>query len=119
MIVHWPLAFVSPPVLSHVPPVIVPTPDSLARTLTPAAATKPSSFATVTVKVWAVPTWWVPEVPIVIGASTYVFVAGPDPFGPEPIVAVAGSVSRVNVGPLVYVKTALPFAVNTPVAVEL
>jgi hypothetical protein len=61
----------------------------------------------------------VPDVWIVIRASTYVFVAGPDPFGPEPIVAVVGSVSRVTVGPLVNVKTAVPLAVKTPVTFEL
>jgi hypothetical protein len=33
---------------------------------------------------------------IVIFASTYCFVAGPEPPGPEPIAAVAGSVSRVT-----------------------
>src|SRR4051812_34791096 len=76
MIVHWPEAFVSPPVLSHVPPVIEPTPVSDAFTLTPTAGTQPFPsprfFSTVTVKVCGSPTLFVPDVPIVIRASTHV-----------------------------------------------
>src|SRR4051812_49576454 len=76
MIVHGPEAFVSPPVLSHVPPVIEPTPVSDAFTLTPTAGTQPFPsprfFSTVTVKVCGSPTLFVPDVPIVIRASTHV-----------------------------------------------
>jgi hypothetical protein len=46
-------------------------------------------------------------------ASTHVFTAGPEPPGPAPIEAVAGSVSRVNDTPPT-VKLADAFAVVLP-----
>src|SRR5512143_1511345 len=74
MIVHWPDAFVGP--LPHVPPLMLPTPVSEPVTVTPEAAVQPvpSFFSTVTVNVCGSPTLFVPEVPMLIRASTQVFV---------------------------------------------
>jgi len=59
----------------------------------------PESALNVTVNVCDLPTSFVASGTIVMFASTHVFTAGPDPPGPAPIEAVAGSVSRVSVTP--------------------
>src|SRR4051794_36606766 len=88
MIVHWPLASVT--VVVQVPPVIEPIPVSVPLTVTPAAATQPPPrprfFSTVTVKVCGSPTLFVPDVPIVIRASTHVLTLL-TMFAPKPSVA--------------------------------
>src|SRR5512135_2123024 len=84
MRVHWPLESVT--VVVHVPPVIEPTPLVLLPvTVTPEAALQPlpSFCSTVTVKVCGSPTLLVPDGVMLIRASTYVFVAGPEPPGPD------------------------------------
>src|SRR3954470_19979274 len=74
-IVHWPFASVAES--SQDPSVVSePTPASDPVTVTPDAAThpppRPRFFSTVTVKVCGSPTLFVPDVPIVIRASTHV-----------------------------------------------
>src|SRR5947199_79662 len=82
----------------------------------PAAATNPlpspTFLLTVTVKVCGALTGLVPPGPIVMLASTYGLVAGPEPPGPAPTATVAGSVSRVSVTPsAVNVTDAFAFTV--------
>src|SRR5260370_34396021 len=79
--------------------VVTAAPDAGANPVTPSppcAAVRPSSCFTVTVNVWLVPTSFVLSGVIVMFASTYCFVAGPDPPGPAVIFAAAGSVSRAT-----------------------
>ncbi len=72
----------------------------------------PADCFTVTVKVWSWPTSLVADGVIVMLPSTNVLTAGPDPPGPDGIVAVAGFVSRINVTPpTVNVTDALPVTV--------
>ncbi len=64
---------------------------------------------TVTVNVWGWPTSFVASGVILMLASTNVFTTGPEPPGPAPTLAVAGSVSRVSETPPAFTVTdALP-----------
>src|SRR5262249_3753448 len=78
------------------------------------ALTKPAPFPvfcfTVTVIVWFLPTSFVADGgEMAMLASTYVFVAGPEPPGPAPMLAVAGSVSRlIEMPPTDSVTAAFP-----------
>ena len=73
--------------------------------------------------VWLVPVAFVAFCGvIVIRASTYCFVAGPEPPGPAVIAAVAGSVSRVTVTALnkpVIENVVVAFAVTRPAEADV
>ena len=66
------------------------------------------------VSVWFVPTALFADAGVIwMFASTHVLTAGPLPFGPAPMFAVAGSVSRVSATPRI-VRAAVAFAVVVP-----
>src|SRR5580765_115565 len=79
----------------------------------------PESAFTVTVNVCDLPTSFVASGAIVMFASTHVFTAGPDPPGPAPTDAVAGSVSRVRLRPPTLIVAEACAVVLPPVELEM
>src|SRR3954454_23552611 len=78
------------------------------------ANAEPALTFTWPVRVWFVPTGLFADAGVTwMFASTHVFTAGPLPFGPVPMLAVAGSVSRVSATPRT-VSAAVAFAVVVP-----
>src|SRR3954471_22221647 len=83
-----------------------------------AAVAVPAFWVTVIVNVWAVPTSLTALATMPTEPSTYFLVTGPVPSGPEPMVVVVGSVSRVSWTPPT-VDTAGALAVIVLTVVEL
>src|SRR3954454_6994713 len=78
------------------------------------ANAEPALTFTWPVRVWFVATGLFADAGVIwMFASTHVLTAGPLPFGPAPMLAVAGSVSRVSATPS-RVSAAVAFAVVVP-----